>query len=474
MIQDYLIMKKLIFLVVLLSFFGSQWLVGQGYYNQENFGNRSLLLSGNVTGSVDDLGLTYYNPARIALIENPVFSINAKAYQVNSVTFKNVFGTDDKLSDSEFEGVPSLVAGTFKIEKWAKHHFAYSFISKQRSNIGFNISRELDLDKIGDETEDVDRLVANLELNNKERDEWFGMSWGMKIRDNFSIGISSFVSVYSFNTNYDLRFSSLDQSQDVSFFNNEIKLGQNSYGMFWKLGLAWKLSKIDLGLNVDLPYLEVIKNGKFRYQKFLSGTIDGSDQFEYYDLKDLESNRKEPLGISFGAGLPWGKHKFHVKADWHGSLSEYDRLVIPDFEDGREGFVFKESLRSVINFGAGAELYINDGLNFYASFSTDFSPVETNANIFDIIYDEDSETDANFDADYLHYGFGVEFKLKKVELIIGATYSSASGDFADPIDFPLEGIEIPTNDDPSRITYSRWRFIVGLEIPIFGYELEFN
>ena len=35
-------------------------------------------------------------------------------------------------------------------------------------------------------------------------------------------------------------------------------------------------------------------------------------------------------------------------------------------------------------------------------------------------------------------------------------------------------IEIPTNDDPSRITYSRWRFIVGLEIPIFGYELEFN
>ena len=461
--------------ILILAMLMAPYLVSsQRNYNQENFGNRSLLLSGNVTGSVDDLGLTYYNPARIALIKDPVFSINAKAYQLNSINFKNVFGRDDKLSNSEFEGVPSLVAGTFKIEKWAKHHFAYSFISKQRTNIGFNISRELDLDKIGDEADDVDRLVGNLLLNNKERDEWFGLTWGMKIRDNFSIGISSFVSVYSFNSNYDLRLSSLDQSQDVSFFNNEIKLGQNSYGMFWKLGLAWKLSKIDLGLNVDLPYLEVVKNGKFRYQRFLSGSIDGSDEFLYYDFKDLESNRKEPLGISFGAGLPWGKHKFHLKVDWHGNLSEYDRLVIPDTEDGRQGFAFKESLRSVINFGAGAEIYINDGLNFYASFSTDFSPVEANANIFDIIDDEDSDAGGNFDADYMHYGFGVEFKLKKMELIIGATYSSASGDFADPIDFPLEGVEIPANDDPSRILVSRWRVIVGLEIPIFGYDLEFK
>jgi len=461
--------KFIILIALIIPFL----ITAQGYYNNENFGNRSLLLSGNVTGSVNDLGLTYYNPARIALIVNPVFSINAKAYQFNSIKFKNVFGRDDKLSSSEFEGVPSLVAGTFKIEKWENHHFAYAFISRQRSNIGINISRELDLENLTD-TGEIDRLVGNLLLNSKERDEWFGGTWGMKIRDNLSIGVSSFVSVYSFRTSYDLRFSSLDQSQDVSFFNNEINLGQNSYGMFWKLGLAWKLKKIDLGLNVDLPYLEVIKNGKFRYQRFLSGTDDGSDEFAYYDFKDLESNRKEPLGISVGAGFPWGKNNFHLKVDWHGNLSEYNRLVIPDTEDGREGFAFKESLRSVINFGAGAEFYINDGLNLYASFSTDFSPVEASANIFDIIQNGDSDADANFDADYFHYGFGVEFKLKKIELILGATYSSASGDFADPIDFPFDGIETTASDEPSRVNISRWRFIVGLEIPIFGYELEFK
>ena len=68
------------------------------------------------------------------------------------------------------------------------------FISKQRTKVRINISKEIDLDEISDDLEDIDRLVGNLQLNNKERDEWFGMTWGMKIRDNFSIGVSSFVS----------------------------------------------------------------------------------------------------------------------------------------------------------------------------------------------------------------------------------------------------------------------------------------
>jgi len=60
------------------------------------------LLSGNVTGSVEDLGLVYFNPARIALVEKPAFTINAKVYQFSSVNLKNVFGSNDKVGDSNF------------------------------------------------------------------------------------------------------------------------------------------------------------------------------------------------------------------------------------------------------------------------------------------------------------------------------------------------------------------------------------
>jgi len=454
------------FIVFILPFLIS----AQGYYNQENFGNRSILLSGNVTGSVDDLGLTYYNPARLALIEDPIFTINAKAYQVNTLNLKNVFGRDGKISDTKFEGVPSLIAGTFRIEKWEKHHFAYAFLSKERSRFNFNVNREIDVDNLGDDFNENDRLVGDYQLDNKRSDEWFGLSWGMKLKDNLSIGISTFVSVYNYSSLYDLRFMASFEDEGVDSFSNKINFGQNSYGIFWKLGLAWELDKFDLGLNVDFPYLEVFGGGKFQYQRYLSGLDPEEEDFRFYDFEDLESSRKVPLGISLGVGWPFGKNKLHFKADWHGEVKEYDRLVIPPVEEGQEGFSFSESLRSVINFGLGAEFYLSEKFNIYGSFSTDFSPIRSSANIFDLITDE--ERDANFDADYLHYGLGIDIKLKKLKLVVGTTYTTASGDFSDPIDFPIG--DVPINEEPSKIVVNRWRFIIGLEIPLFGYDVEFK
>jgi len=151
-------------------------------------------------------------------------------------------------------------------------------------------------------------------------------------------------------------------------------------------------------------------------------------------------------------------------------LSEYDVLVIPPVEDGTESFIFSESLRSVINFGIGAEFFLNEKLNIYGSFSTDFSPIKSSANIFDLI--ENEEREANFDADYMHYGLGLDIKLKKLKVVVGTTYTRAAGDFSEPIDFPI--VDLPQNEDPSRISINRWRFIVGLEIPLFGYDVEFN
>ena len=49
------------------------------------YGNKSLLLSGAVTGSVTDLGAVYYNPGFIALHENPAFEISAKVMQYNTI-----------------------------------------------------------------------------------------------------------------------------------------------------------------------------------------------------------------------------------------------------------------------------------------------------------------------------------------------------------------------------------------------------
>jgi len=465
--------RKLMMGFVVVFCLNANLVSGQGYYNEESFGNRSILLSGNVTGSVDDLGLTFYNPARLALIDEPNFTINAKAYQMSSIKVQNVFGSNNKISDSNFRGVPSMVAGTFKVGSNKKHKFAYAILSRKKSDINLGFSREITAEVL-EEFDNVDRFVAKLNLIDKESDEWFGASWATNLKENLSIGVSTFVSVYNFNGTYDLNYSRLDSATDVAVYDNEINFGQNSYGVFMKIGLAWKLPKANLGLNIDLPYIEAFGSGKMEFKEMLAGIGDGNDIFEYADWDDLDAKRKEPLGISFGAGLPLGKHTIHLKTDWHGKVNEYNRLEIPVINDSGEivSFSFKEELRSVINFGLGAEFYIGKKVNIYASGATDFSPIVSNANIFDLISQESKDT--NFDADFYHFGLGVQLKLSWAQLVIGSTFSTASVKFERPIDFPDPEIELTNNDNLAKITEDRWRFILGLEIPIFGKKVEFK
>jgi len=469
--RSLLLFKKGLYGLLFVCCLVSSSIKAQGYYNDENFGNRSILLSGNVTGSVDDLGLTYYNPARLAIIEEPNFTISARAYQMGSIKIENVFGRNNKLNQSKFGGLPSLAAATFKVGKSEKHKFAYAVLSRKQSNISLGFAREIDA-AIVEEFDNVDRFIAELNLSEDESDEWFGFSWATKLKENLSVGVSTFVSVYDFSGSYKLDYSRLDTTTDVAAYNNEIRYGQKSYGIFWKVGLAWQVSKFDLGLNIDLPYLEVLGDGNLGYKEILSGIGDGNDVFKFDGWDDLESKRRAPIGVAFGAGFPLGKNKIHLKVDWHGGLKEYNRLVIPVIDDSGEvlSFSFKEELRPVINFGLGAEFYLGEKVGLYMSAGTDFSPVVSDANIFDLITKENQDT--NFDADYYHFGSGVQLKLSWAQLVLGATYTTASATFDRVIQFPDPDIEIPNNDDPARVTLNRWRFILGLEIPIFGKKIE--
>ena len=85
------------------------------HYWTLQYGTRSTLLGGNVIGSVEDLGATYYNPARLALTSDLSFLLSAKVYQFDKVTVEDGAGEGVDARSSSFGGAPSLVAGTFKI-----------------------------------------------------------------------------------------------------------------------------------------------------------------------------------------------------------------------------------------------------------------------------------------------------------------------------------------------------------------------
>ncbi|MBE9489336.1 MAG: hypothetical protein IMY67_03495 [Bacteroidetes bacterium] len=105
------------------------------------------------------------------------------------------------------------------------------------------------------------------------------------------------------------------------------------------------------------------------------------------------------------------------------------------------------------------------------SFSSDYSSALDNSNIFDIGDREDQEL--NLKVDYYHFGFGFNLNLSWSDMILVSTYSFGSSSFDKPDDTILEnGNDINNNPEPASIILSRWRFIVGIEIPILDKKLK--
>lgn len=158
-------------LIVLSSFIFPCFIWAQETnYNFENYGNRSVLLSGNVTGSVEDLGLTFYNPSRLAMVKNDVFTVNAKIYSLNKIRVENDLGQERAIiNNSQFLAIPALVAGTFK---WKGEQFAYSAISRYRHEV------RLQYDSPLMPIEDIDLIerTTRIRLNSIAKDELVGLS----------------------------------------------------------------------------------------------------------------------------------------------------------------------------------------------------------------------------------------------------------------------------------------------------------
>jgi hypothetical protein len=442
-------------------------LQAQRNYKFENFGNRSILLNGNVTGSVDDLGATYYNPARLALVKDPVFSLNAKMYQLSNLKIDNILVDGQNLNESQFDGLPSMIAGTFKLKFLEGHQFAYSIISRNRTRLSIGYNTGLIIDEIIDDFPDIDKYVGSVNLNNNLRENWFGISWAKSLSENFSIGASLFYSDYKFDGSNIQNFTTIDVNEQVALYNNTISFRQKSYGLFGKIAAAWVYSNINFGVNIDLPYVEIVSDGSFRYEEYLTGSPKDDDIFTFNDFNDINAKRKYPLGVSVGAGIPYKKHTVHANISWNAPISKYSKLEIPPLVSETENEVpiiyFDEALKSTFNFGVGAEIFISPKVNAFGSFSTDFSPFEESASVFDAI--NQSSENINFKTDYFHYGGGINVSHKWANFIIGTVYSSGNSEIIKPLNNPIKpDINGSLDLETAKIRINRWRFLIGVEI----------
>ncbi len=453
---------KLHIFILLFLYFGLGY-SQQGNYKFNNFGNRSILLSGNVTGSVTDLGLVYYNPSRLTEIENTGFAFNARAYQLSSLKLSNLLGEESKLSSTNFNGVPSMAGGTFTL---FNNRFAYSFISKSRTDNVLGYDSDVLSNEIVEIYPDADAYKVNVLINTVVNDDWFGLTWAKKVNENFSLGASLFGSIYKYSGGSNLNHTIGFLSNSVAFYQNTIGFNQESYGLLIKIGGNYHFPKFDLGVNINVPYIEVYERGKFLYTKVIAGVGEDFDQFYDYDFTNLNAKRKEPLGISMGAGIPIGKNKLHVNVDYVSGLKEYDRVKIPSIDTGQEDMtpvLFEESRKNIVNFGAGLEVFVHENFKVYGSFTTDYNAFIKNANIFDL--SSDGNRDVSIGEDFIQYSVGIDLKLRWASVILGTNYLSGSSEFTSPLSLTKSGVVF---DDyaTTKLDYNRWQFVVGIEIPV--------
>ena len=443
----------------------------EGNYRYESFGNQSLLLNGNVTGSAEDLGLTYYNPARLAFIEEPAIVLAGKAYQLINYDLEDVLGSEIDLSESNFNGVPSIFSGTFKLKKLPNHQFAYSFISRYRSNIELSYNSGVEEGLVIGNLTEISQSFTEIQFKNRLRDEWYGVSWAHKLNDKLSVGASLFGSIYELNGRGDILISGESDTGEVVSYVSRPSFKQKTYGMIVKLGAAYQLDRLSLGLNITTPFISFKNKADVDSEEFLSGISPEEDYFRVIDLNDLDSKRRTATSIAFGAGYPIGKSKLHMSVDWTAGISSYDRIELPEIPDDirLDQTTFTEELKSVFNFGAGADIFISPSIRLLASFSSDYSATVTSPDLFDVV--NQSDENVNLFGDFWHFGFGPDLTFKWGKITLGTTYSRSSVKLDDAPDIPDDGEPEPISIT-SAVGFERWRFIIGLEIPLISEKVK--
>ena len=443
-----------------------------GHYWTEQYGTRSILMSGSVIGGVEDLGTVYYNPGRLSLIENRAFLLSANLYQLQRLRVLNAVGDGKDLNKQSFGGVPGLAAGTFKLPFAPKLHFAYAILARQRTDHSFFIRSEKEgvvFEKIPGQQVFTGRLL----ITSRYHEEWMCLTWSYSLKENFSIGVTNVYAATNFSKSIEMQLQLLyDNKTSVAQLVRNRLVDVKHDGLLWKIGLAWELPVADIGLTLTTPKIHLRGKGNIIYEDFLSGLPDSIEveHFESSLQSGLYAVHKSPLSIGAGATFKiFEKHLFHVSGEWFGIVPRYALEKAEPFVGQSTGeeinFTLLDQAEHVFNYGTGLELILRDALSFYASYSSDFSYVPADIKYFTNF--ENESYNSTFRANINHIGAGFVLKLKRADITLGTTYAWAKESIPRPINFPAENEsgDIFNSNDNADLLWTRWRFIFGFSIP---------
>lgn len=428
------------------------------YWNLQ-YGTRSNLLGGAVIGSVTDMAATYYNPAALALFPAPEILLSGKIYQYSALSLNNGAGPGKDLTSSTIEAAPTLFAGSFTFDWLGDHTLSYSILTRQRMNFGIEGRRGGTRDSDQGEELVAGELIANQELS----DLWIGLTWAVKLSPNIAIGVTPYLSVRDQKTRKHAYSEIIDQVGNVSAAIITQQFEYKNYRLLAKAGFGANFDPLTLGLSITTPSLSLSGSGSSLVNLINSG--DGSSEetaFIANYQQDVAALHKLPLAVGFGAGYKLGKHCIHVSAEWYDEVASYNVLDTEDFTAQSSGetitYRVNNELKSVVNYGLGAEFYVTENLDLFISYITDYSAAVP-----------DTRTNLTVSTwDIYHLSGGAAFSIGRSEFTLGINYAFGSGKVKGPVNLPDSDIQNTLVDlfENSDLDYKRLKFLIGFSIEI--------
>lgn len=443
-----------------------------GHYWTQQYGTRSMLLSGSVIGGVSDLGAVYYNPARLGQIDNPSFLISADVYELNKVQVEDAFGNNADASKSDFGGVPSMAAGTFKVSFLPKHHFAWAIMVRQNHDLNFSYRNEVYGDEIADYPGD-EYFGAEVSFFTKAKETWTGASWSYPISEKISVGISGFFSQFDESKGSKIELQALTIEDKLALYRYNKSFSMSHYGILAKAGLSYQFKSGLFGLTVLSPHFKIKGDGSYQYEKFFTGIDSITTSPDIYTTsyqKNLNTDYESPWAIGTGLTYFIKNSKIHFSAEWYSQIPKYSMMTTADHYSQSLGdtirLIVVDKMKSVLNIGLGFEIYLNEKISFYTSFCTDFSAVTSDLNNF--VKDKNETRNSSLQADFYHYGGGFVLNVKNADITLGITYTGANMEIQKPFNFPSEGDDdsnILNPEDPASLKWDRYRFVFSFSLP---------
>ncbi len=431
------------------------------HYWTHQYGTRSTLLGGLVTGSVLDLSGTYYNPGGLSLIDEPETLLAAKVFQYPRVTLKGLAGSNLDICSSDLGPAPAFVAGMIKFKWLGKHWLGYSVLSRHETELGLSGTLIESSDVISDSPGEED-LATDFRLYESLTEPWWGITWSYKVNDYFGIGISQYLIFRDHTVNFQTFTEALTASGEIAMTNFKRDFKYLNYRLLWKLGLAFDLDRITIGLTFTAPSVKLYGSGTTGVNiTVVRQDIDGdgtNDDYVATDFQDdLDSDYRTPISLGAGVTCKFKKFRLYGSAEWFSSVEKYDVISGEDFivQSTGESLPNKvtHELDSVLNYGLGIECTFNPNLKTYSSFTTDFSARKpgTDTNL--------SVTDWNI----YHIMGGATFKIKRYSFTLGLGYAFGNRLTRQRFEpMPLSVQERLIGVVSSlEFTYSSFKFLVG-------------